>query len=230
MPTKKKTAKKGEPKPPKTCREPISYEMIYRLIDRYSAPLKAIPDDSTAAIWAAVAEIKGWMGKNGGNTAHGMSADPHNFRSFAWQKLRGILDDAVEQNNPFAFNTLSYAWQECEISKPAPRFKNSRAQAIIDPWKENEKLERRKIAENIENCIPALPTKDPNSPRKIDFLEAILDLQRKLKRAPTRREIEEKTGISKNDVDEMAKDMGLGDLLSSPYSKKGPLENSPEGG
>lgn len=222
MPTKKKTEKNGEPKPPKTRSEPISDEMIYRLIDRYSAPLQSIPDDSTAAIWAAVAELKGWMEKKGGNTAHGMSADPHNFRSVAWQKLRGILNDAVEQNNPFAFNTLSKAWKECEISKSAPRFKNSCAQAIIDPWKENEELEKRKLAENIENLIPALPTKDPNSPRKIEFLDAILDLQRKLKRAPTRREIEERTGITKNKVEKMVSKMGLGDLLSSPRSKKAP--------
>jgi hypothetical protein len=227
MPTKKKTAKKGEPKPPKTCREPIPYEMIYRLIDRYSAPLQSIPEDSTAAIWAAVAELKGWMEKKGGNIAHGMSADPHNFRSVAWQELRGMLNDAVEQNNPSAFNTLSKAWRECEVRKPSPRFKNSRAQTIIDPWKENEESEKRKLAENIENLIPALPTKDPNSPRKIDFLEAVLDLQRKWKRAPTRREIEERTGISKKgiskkDVCDMVKDMGLGDLLSSPRSKKAP--------
>jgi hypothetical protein len=222
MPTKKKTEKKGEPKPPKTRSAPISYEMIYRLIDRYSAPLQSIPEDSTAAIWATVAEIKGWMEKNGGNTAHGMPADPHNFRRGAWQKLRRILDDAVEEYNPSAFNTLSNAWQECEVRKPTPRPKHSRAQSIIDPWKENEELEKRKLAENIENLIPALPTKDPNSPRKIDFLEAILDLQRKLKRAPTRREIEEKTGISKNRVCDMVKDMGLGDLLSSPRSKKAP--------
>ena len=222
MPTKKKTAKKGEPKPPKTRCEPISYEMIYRLIDRYSAPLQSIPEDSTAAIWAAVAEIKGWMEKNRGNTAHGMSADPYNIRSFAWQKLRGLLDDAVEEYNPSAFNTLSKAWKECEISKPAPRFKNSRAQTIIDPWKKNEKLEKQKLAENIENLIPALPTKDPNSPRKIEFLDAILDLQRKLKRAPTRREIEQRTKIKKNKVCEMVSEMGLGDLLSSVRGKKVP--------
>jgi len=222
MPAKKKTEKKGEPKPPKNPRPPIPYEMIYRLIDRYSAPLQAIPDDSTAAIWAAVADIKGWVEKKGGKITHGMPADPYDVRSFAWQKLRGILDDAVEENNPCAFNTLSKAWQECEVRKPAPRFKKTRAKAIIGPWKKNEELEKRKLAEHIESLIPALPAKDPNSPRKIDFLEAILDLQRKWKRAPTRREIEEKTGITKNRVGDMVKDMGLGDLLSPGKLKKAP--------
>jgi hypothetical protein len=114
------------------------------------------------------------------------------------------------------------AWQECEVRKPAPRFKKTRAQAIIDPWKKNKEAEKQKLAEKIENLIPALPAKDPNSPRKIDFLEAILDLQRKWKRAPTRREIEERTGIKKIRVGDMVKDMGLGDLLSPGKLKKAP--------
>lgn len=226
MPTKKKTAKKGVPKSPKISRPPIPEERIYRLIDRYSAPLQAIPDDSTASIWAAVAELKSWMEKKGRNTALGMHHDPHNFaRGFiniAWQELRGLLDNAVEKNIPTAFDELSKAWQKWELSKPSPRFKNSRVQAKIDPWKKNEELAGRKLAENIENLLPTQTANDPNSPRKIEFLDAILDLQRKWERAPTRREIEERSGISKKDVCDMAKDMGLGDLLSSVRLKKIP--------
>ena len=222
MPTKKKTAKKDEPKPPKIACPPIPYEMIYRLIDRYSAPLQAMPDDSTAAIWAAVAEIKGWMEKKGGNITHGMPADPHNVKSFAWQKLRGILNDAVEENNPAAFESLSKAWQQWEIKKPSPPMKNSGVQTIKDPWKEDEDFQRQKLAENIENLIPASTTNHPNSSRKIEFLEAILDLQRKLKRAPTRREIEEITGIKKNKVSEMVVEMDLEHSLSRIKGQKVP--------
>ena len=220
MPTKKKTAKKDEPKPPKIACPPIPYEMIYRLIDRYSAPLQAMPDDSTAAIWAAVAEIKGWMEKKGGNITHGMSADPYNVKSFAWQKLRGILNDAVEENNPAAFESLSKAWLQWGIKKPSPRTKHTCAQAMKDPWKKNEELEKQRLAENIENLIPASPTNHPNSSKKIEFLEAILDLQRKLKRAPTRREIENKTGIIKTKVTEMVLEMGLEHSLSRTRSPR----------
>jgi DNA-directed RNA polymerase specialized sigma subunit len=65
--------------------------------------------------------------------------------------------------------------------------------------------------------------------RKIEFLEAILDLQRRLKRAPTRREIEDKTEIKKNKVSEMVLEMGLEHLLSRTKApKERPLKNSPQ--
>jgi len=226
MPTKKKTENKGESKPPKIPRPPIPEEMIYRLIDRYSAPLQTIPDDSTASIWATVAELKGWMVKKGRNNALGSHVDPHNFANvfinIAWQKLRGILDDAVVENTPTAFDELSKAWQQWEISKPPPRLNKSGAQADIDPWKKNEDAANRKLAENIENLITPLPTNNPNSPRKIEFLEAVLNLQRKWERAPTRREIEDRTEITKNKVSEMVGEMELGDLLSLGKRTKSP--------
>jgi hypothetical protein len=215
MPTKKKTAKKDEPKPPKIACPPIPEEIIYRLINRYSAPLQSIPEDSTAAIWAAVGELKGWMEKKGN-----IPADPYRFRSIAWQQLRGMLNDAVEENNPAAFEVLSKAWLQWEIKEPSPRTKHTCALAMKDPWKKNEELEKQRLAENIENLIPASPTNHPNSSKKIEFLEAILDLQRKLKRAPTRREIENKTGIIKTKVTEMVLEMGLEHSLSRTRSPR----------
>jgi DNA-directed RNA polymerase specialized sigma subunit len=79
---------------------------------------------------------------------------------------------------------------------------------------------KQKLAANIENLIPAIPTNQPNSLRKIEFLEAILDLQRRLKRAPTRREIEDKTEIKKNKVSEIVLEMGLEHLLSRTKATK----------
>jgi len=222
MPTKKTTVTKSEPKTPKIPLPPIPEKMIYDLIDRYSVPSQSAPDDATTEIWSAVAELKGWMEKKGRNTVLGIPADPYNLRSVVWQKLRGILDDAVEENNSSAFSTLSKAWQDWNMSKPAPTTKSLRTKTIIDPWNKNEELKMRKVAETIESLTHPLPTNTPNSPTIIKFLKAILDLQRKWKRAPTRREIEDRTGISKKDVGEMAKDMGLGDLLSSPRSKRTP--------
>jgi hypothetical protein len=215
MPSKKKTAKRDEPKPPKIACHPIREERIYRLINRYSAPLQSIPEDSTATIWAAVGELKGWMEKKGKKPT-----DPYRLRSVAWQKLRGVLDGAVEESNSAAFETLSKAWQQWEIKKPSPPVENSGVQIIKDPWKEDQYLQKQKLAENIENLIPASTTNHPNSLSKIKFLEAILDLQRKLKRAPTRREIENKTGIIKTKVSEMVLEMGLEDSLSRTRSPR----------
>jgi hypothetical protein len=215
MPTKKKTEKKGELKPPKIACPPIPQEIIDRLIIRYSAPLQSIPDDSIAAIWNAVAELKGWMVKQGE-----IPVDPYGMRFVAWQQLRGMLNDAVEENNPAAFETMSKAWQQWEINEPMPRSKNPCALAIKDPWRKNEEMVKQKLAANIENLIPAIPTNQPNSLRKIEFLEAILDLQRRLKRAPTRREIEDKTEIKKNKVSEIVLEMGLEHLLSRTKATK----------
>jgi hypothetical protein len=142
------------------------------------------------------------------------------MRFVAWQQLRGMLNDAVEENNPAAFETMSKAWQQWEINEPMPRRKNPCALAIKDPWRKNEEMVKQKLAANIENLIPAIPTNQPNSLRKIEFLEAILDLQRRLKRAPTRREIEDKTEIKKNKVSEIVLEMGLEHLLSRTKATK----------
>jgi len=223
MPAKKKTEKKGEPKTPKNPRPPIPDDLIFLLIDRYAAPTQSIPDDDTAAIWASVAQLKSWMEKKSQNKALGLHVDPHNFSSdfigWEWQKLRGMLDDAVQENNLSAFDKFSKAWMDLKISKPKQpskfdKFDTSKPKPQVRDSFEQASAWNRETAENISNLITGHPTKDPNSPRKIDFLEAILDLQRKWKRAPTRREIEEKTGITKNRVGDMVKDMGLGDLLS----------------
>lgn len=231
MPPKKKIVKKAEPKPPKNPQPPIPDDLIYSLIDRYAAPLPSMPDDVTATIWVSVAQLKGWMKKKIQNKSLGLHVDPHNFASDfigrEWQKLKGMLDDAAQENNLSAFDTFSKAWQELEISKPKQpskfdKFDTSKPKPQVRDSSEKASAWNRKNAENISNLIPGHPTNKPNSPRKIEFLEAILDLQRKWERAPTRREIEERTGIKKNKVGDMVMDMGLGDLLSPGRLKKTP--------
>lgn len=239
MPPKKKIVKKAEPKPPKNPRLPIPDDQIQSLIDRYAAPLPSMPDDDTAAIWASVAQLKSWMEKKSQNKALGLHVDPHNFSSdfigWEWQKLKGILDDAAQENNLSAFDEFSKAWQELEISKPKQpskfdKFDTSKPKPQVRDSFEQASAWNRKIAENISNLITGHPTNKPNSPRKIEFLKAILDLQRKWERAPTRREIEERTGIKKNKVSELVREMELDDLLTSVRRKKSPLEKIPEGG
>jgi hypothetical protein len=142
------------------------------------------------------------------------------MRFVAWQQLRGILNNAVEENNPAAFKELSKAWQQWEIKEPSLRIKHTCAQAMKNPWKKKEEMEKQLLAENIENLIPASPANHPNSLRKVELLEAVLDLQRKLKRAPTRREIEGITGIKKNKVSEMVLEMGLEHSFSRTRSPR----------
>jgi len=205
MSAKQKAAQKARTQTPKLSCPPIPEETLDRLIARYSVPVTSTPDESTAALWDAVADLKGWLQKKGKSPT-----DPYGMRFAAWQKLRSMLNDAVEANDASTFDSLAKAWETWEMKKPAPRAK----QGERNPWEKENEQKIQRVADSIESLIPALPANKPNAIKKIRFLEAIRALQRELNRAPTRWEIEQLTLMHKTKVTSMANEMGFKDSLS----------------
>lgn len=207
------SGEKKAAKEPKFCRPPIPGEMIDRLIDRYSMPVTSMPDEGASELWVALAALKGWIEKQGD-----APTDPNGFRHAAWHKIRGILDEAVEANNPAPFDAMSKEWLKMEIDKSPPRLNQTSKKNVKNLWAspEQKTVEARMetAGKAIEGMLPALPKFTPNAPRKVKFLEAIASLQRRLKRAPTRREIEDYACLEKSKVGDYAQEMGLGELLS----------------
>jgi|694.fasta_scaffold150581_2 hypothetical protein len=249
MPTKKKTEKKGKPKTPKKCRQPIPAETIDRLIDIFSVPTKSAPNDITADLWIAVADMKGWMMKTQGNPEVS-----NLFKISVWHNIRKRLDEAVSENDIASVDILAKAWLCWQIEETIPRQKKKPPSGSQNPWKREEEAIAQRLAESIENLIPGMPQNPPNSERKVQFLNTIHCLQNEFKRegverAPTRAEIalslagqdvskefekvrskserEARAHQIKAKVTEMAKEMGLDKLLSRERNSS--LRNLAEG-
>ncbi len=182
----------------------IPDEILNNLINRYSLPVTKIPkDDETVMLWKHTEELKGWLSKKTNNE--------YSLACVNWAKIREILDAAVENNDLSLFDEFSKAWNSWDIERPQPK------KAILK-GKQDEKKNR--LAESISELIQPTSVNAAHSPRKLDLIFAIEDIQRRQKRAPTRREIEDKADIDKNKVSDWVKEMGLCDLLSGSKRTK----------
>jgi hypothetical protein len=185
----------GHVRVPTNPKPPIPEEQLWSLEARYSAPVKTALDDQSALIWSAAADLKGWIVRG---------ADPHGLRYIAWKKIADTLVGGVEDMNAKVFDEFAKAWAQLEFEK-SPTKKNVNSE--VNAWD-------AKLSEEIENLIPTLQKNSPQNARKLKLLDSIYSLQRKLKRAPTRREIEDHSDLNKNDADKLINEMGIAHLLS----------------
>lgn len=191
----KKTGKAALERIPTNPKSPIPEELLWSLEARYSAPVKTELDDQSALIWSAVADLKGWI--IGG-------ADPHSLRYIAWKKIADTLAGGVEEMNSKVFDEFAKAWVQLDIEK-IPKKKSAKSE--INAWD-------TKLYTSIQNLIPAPQKNPPQNARKLRLLDSIFSLQRRLKRSPTRLEIENHSKINKNDVAKLIKEMEIAHLLS----------------
>lgn len=200
------------PRPVLYEKEPIPDEVLDALLEKYSTEGNTPAHASYTEMWSLVSELKGWLSK-----------PPQDcklrYAEVAWSKIRERIDKAVAGYDLDSINDFSKIWRAVEIDYREPTAAKPKEVSL---WEQRDKAdeieEGVRAAKSIATLISGLPKNRPNSPTKVYFLECIQDLQRKLKRAPSQREIEAKSGLKKNMVSKLAGEMGLKGFFSK--SKK----------
>jgi hypothetical protein len=200
LPTKPEEPEKTKGSTPKTVNPPIPLELIETLRARAQLPRKKDNYGRNDELWDNVLNLKGWLSK---------PASDYSMAGVHWERIKKMLDAAVTEHDPIIFGQFSDAWNAKSEKKLTDQVKKrSKNNTVSD-----------KVLKCIEGLIPAPRSTTPGKPTLLWIINIIEDLQRKLRRAPTQKEIivalaDKGFELPEGDLSEQLCEMGLGDSLS----------------